>query len=156
MVPCWSGHWPTHQHAAEGWQETSNNIQTRQGWLSSKTEQHIDSTEAAMTALLQIYVGWSKSFQTDAVKIIKLTIRPIGRCHPRSSSLPNVITGPTVSSVFGTLPGSPFLSECQALSAFRPGSPQWYLTGVLSDSISFYKIGRSHRVPNQGSMVVGG
>jgi hypothetical protein len=57
-----------------------------------------------------IYEGWSKSFQTDAVKIIKLTIRPIGRRHPRSCSLPNVETGPTVSCIFATLPGSPFLS----------------------------------------------
>ena len=83
------------------------------------------------------YEGWSKIFRTDAVKIIKLSIRPIGRRHPRSSSLPHVDTGPTVSFIFGTLPWSPFLSECQALSAFRPGSPQWYRTGVLSASFSF-------------------
>ena len=55
----------------------------------------------------------------------------------KSSSLALVDTGPTLSSIFGTLPGSPFLSECQALSAIRPGSPQWYRTGVLSASISF-------------------
>jgi hypothetical protein len=57
------------------------------------------------------YEGVSKIFRTDAVKIIKLTIRPIGRHHPRSSTLPHVDTGPTVSSIFGTRPGSPFLSE---------------------------------------------
>ena len=91
----------------------------------------------------------SKIFQTDAVKIIKLTIRPIGRHYPRSSSLPHVDTGPTVSSIFGTLPGSPFLSDCQALSVIRPVSPQWYQTGVLSASISFLEIRRSHRVPNR-------
>ena len=72
----------------------------------------------------------SKIFWTDAVKIVKLTIRPIGRRHPRSSSLPHVDTGPTIS-IFGTLPGGPFLSECQALSVIRPVSPQWYQTGVL-------------------------
>jgi hypothetical protein len=71
------------------------------------------------------YDGVSKIFRTDAVKIIKLTIRPIGHRHPRSSSLPHVDTGPTVSFVFGTIPGSPFLSEYQELSAFRPGSLQW-------------------------------
>ena len=98
----------------------------------------------------------SNIFRTDAVKIVKLTIRPIGRHHPRNSSLPHVDTGPTVSSILGMLPGSPFLSECQALSAIRPVSPQWYQTGVLSASISFFEIGRSHRVPNQGSMVGGG
>src|SRR5215510_15122634 len=103
-----------------------------------------------------VYEGISKIFRTDAVKIINLTIRPISRHHPRSSSLPHVDTGPTVSSIFGTLPLSPFLSECQALSAIRPGSPQWYQTYVLSASISFLEIGRRHRVPNHGSTVGGG
>jgi hypothetical protein len=51
----------------------------------------------------------SNIFRTDAVKIIKLTIRPISRHHPQSSSLPHIDTGPTVSFIFGTLPGSPFL-----------------------------------------------
>jgi hypothetical protein len=67
----------------------------------------------------------SRIFQTDAIKIIKLTIRPIGHHHPRSSSLPHVDTGPTVSSIFGTLPENNFLAECQALSAIRSGSLQW-------------------------------
>ena len=101
------------------------------------------------------YEGWSKIFRTDAVKIIKLTISPISRRHPRSSSLQHVDTSPTFSFIFGTLPGSPFLSECQALSVIRPGSPHWYRTGVLSASISFLEIGRSHRVPSRGSMVGG-
>jgi len=106
--------------------------------------------------LWNVYKVVSKIFRADAVKIVKQTIRPIGRRHPRSSSLPHVDTGPTVSSIFGTLPGSPFLSDCQALSVIRPVSPQWYQTGVLSASISFLEIGRIHRVPNQGSMVCGG
>jgi len=96
-----------------------------------------------------------KIFKTDAVKIVKFTIRPIGHCHPRSSSLLHVDTGPTISFIFGTLPGSPFLSECQALSAIWPVSPHWYQTGVLSAQISFLEIGGSHRVANQGSMVGG-
>jgi hypothetical protein len=98
------------------------------------------------------YEGVSKIFWTDAIKIIKLTIRPIGRYHPRSSSLPHVDTGPTVSSIFGTLPGSPILPECQALSAIRLSSLLWYQTGVLLVSVLFLEIG-SHRVPNQGSTV---
>jgi len=102
-----------------------------------------------------IYMGWSKIFRTDTVKIVKLTIRPIARHHPHSSSLPHVDTCPTIS-IIGMLPGSPFLSECQAFSAIWPGSPQWYQTGVLSASISVLEIGRSHRVPNQGSTVGGG
>jgi len=72
------------------------------------------------------------------------------------SSLPHVDTSPTVSSIFGTLPGSPFLSEYQALSVIWPVSPQWYQTGVLSALFSFLDIGISHRVPDQGSTVGGG
>jgi hypothetical protein len=42
----------------------------------------------------------SKIFRTDGVKIITFNTRFIGRHHPRSSSLPHVDTGPTVSSIF--------------------------------------------------------
>jgi hypothetical protein len=49
-------------------------------------------------------------------------MRPIGRHHPQSSSLPHKDTSPTVSSTFRMLPGNPFLSECQALPAIQPGS----------------------------------
>jgi hypothetical protein len=102
------------------------------------------------------YKVLSKLFRTDVVKTVNPTIGLIDRRHPPSSSLPPVDTGPTVSSIFGTLLGISFLSKCQALTAIRPVSPQWYQTGVLSASISFLKIGRSYRVPNQGSTVGGG
>jgi hypothetical protein len=62
-----------------------------------------------------IYEVVSKLFQTDTVKIIKLSIRFIGHHHPRNNYLPHVDTGPTVSSIFWRLPGSPFLSEWQPL-----------------------------------------
>jgi hypothetical protein len=107
----------------------------------------------SVTAVYEIV---SKIFQTDTVEIMKLTIRPIGRDHPRSSSLPHVDAGPIVPSIFGLLPGSPFLSECQALPVIQPGSPQWYQRGILSASVSFLEIGRSYSVPNEGSMVGGG
>jgi hypothetical protein len=103
-----------------------------------------------------LYERVSKIFRNDTVKIIKLAIRPIG-CHPpRISSLPHLDTGPFVSSISRTILGSPFLSEYQALSAIRPESPHCYQTGVLSASISFLEIGRSHRVPNQEIAVGGG
>jgi hypothetical protein len=93
-----------------------------------------------------IYEVVSKTFWTDPVKIIKLTIRHIGHHNPQNSSLPHVDTGPTVSSIFGMLPGSPFLSDCQALSAIRPGSPlvsNWHPFGF-----NFILGNRSYRVPN--------
>jgi hypothetical protein len=52
---------------------------------------------------IMAYEGVAKIFRTEAVKIIKLTIRPIGHHNPRSSSLPHVDTGPTVSSIFERL-----------------------------------------------------
>jgi hypothetical protein len=61
------------------------------------------------------YRGVSKILRTDAVKIMKLTIRLIGRHHPRSSSLPHVDTAPTVFSIFGKLLGSPLLSVSNTL-----------------------------------------
>jgi hypothetical protein len=39
--------------------------------------------------------------------------------------------------------------------AIKPGSPQWYQTGILSAAISFLEIGRSHRVPNTWCSVDG-
>jgi hypothetical protein len=84
----------------------------------------------------------SQIFRTDAVKIIKLNRSLIGRHHPRSSALPHTDTGPSISSIFGTLPGSPFLSVSSSLSAIRPGSPQWYQNGVLTASISFLETGK--------------
>ena len=92
---------------------------------------HTHSLHAVYTEVV------SKIFRTDAVKIVKLTIRPFDRRHPRSSSLQRVDTGPTASSTFGTFPGSPFLSECQAPSAIRPVSPQWYQTGFLQLQFHF-------------------
>jgi hypothetical protein len=96
------------------------------------------------TGVSQIYEGVLKKFRTDAVKIIKLTISSIGRHDPRSCYLPHVDTGP---------PSPPFLErflEVQAFSAIRPGSVQWYQTGVLSAYISFLEIGRIHRVHKSG------
>jgi hypothetical protein len=98
-----------------------------------------------------LYESLSEIFRTDAVKITKLPIRPIGRHHLRSSSLPHVDTGPTACSIFGRLPEGPFLLEGEAHSAIRPS--QWYQNGVISASILFLEIGQSHRVPDQGSTV---
>jgi hypothetical protein len=101
-----------------------------------------------------LYENGSKIFRTDAVKIIKLTTRPIGRRHPRSRSLTHVDAGPTVSFIFGTLPGSHFLSVSSILCDLMP--MQWHQTGILSASISFMGIGKSHRLPNQECTVCWG
>jgi hypothetical protein len=64
-------------------------------WIEGKV-QRFAGREARVTRCK----GLSKIFRTDAVKIIKLAIRPICYHHPRSSSLPHVDTSPTVSSIF--------------------------------------------------------
>ena len=53
-----------------------------------------------MYICLYAYEVVFKIFRTDAVKVLKLTIRSIGRRQPRSSSLPHIDTGPTVSCIF--------------------------------------------------------
>jgi hypothetical protein len=64
---------------------------------------------------------------------------------PSKYSLPHSDTGSTVSFIFGTFPGNPCLSECQALSEIRPESLQWYQTGAISASALFLEIVRNHR-----------
>ena len=82
----------------------------------SHTHTHTHTRARAHTHTLSLSLSYfkykvvSKIFKTDAVKIVKLTIRPIGHHHPRSSSFPHADAGPTFSSIFGTLHGSPFLS----------------------------------------------
>jgi hypothetical protein len=118
---------------------TARNLQLRILCVYRFISEWLQSHVIDMTVLYVV----SKIFWTDAVKIIKLTIRPIGRHHPRSSSLPHVDTGPTVSSVFGTLPGSHFLSEFQALCVIQPGYVEWYQTGFPAASLSFLEIERT-------------
>jgi hypothetical protein len=90
--------------------KTGRIVFTRRGKFPGFFEPHFFGVTLHRSTLVK-YVVVSKIFWTDAVKIIKLTIRPIGCHHPQSSSLPHVDTGP-VSSIFGMLPASPFLSEC--------------------------------------------
>jgi hypothetical protein len=44
-----------------------------------------------------IYEGVFRIFQTDVLKILKLSIRPIGLQHPQCCTLLHAATGPTVS-----------------------------------------------------------
>jgi hypothetical protein len=92
----------------------------------------------------------SKILWTDAVKIIKLTIRPIGRHHLRSSSLPHLDTGHTVSSICVRMSSTLFDSSwiSSVVSIRRPFN--------FTRIVSFLEVGRSHRAPNQGSTVCGG
>jgi hypothetical protein len=127
-----------------------NNYSYNYNWEShSDTALHNRRFECPRNILL-LYEGLSKIFWID-VKILKITID----CHhPWSSTLPHVDIGPNVSSILVMLPGSPFLSECQALLTIWPGSSQSYQTSVLL--VSFLETWRIHSVPNHGSTVGGG
>jgi hypothetical protein len=75
---------------------------------------------------------------------------------PLSGSLPHVDTGPTISFIFWTFPGSPFLSVCQA-HLCDSACISSMITNRRPFSFNFiFGIARSHRVPNQGSTVGGG
>jgi hypothetical protein len=84
-------------------------------------------------------------YSGHAVKIIKFTIRLIGRHHPRCSSLPHVDTGPTVP-IFGTLPGSPLLSMSSILC-----DSAW-ISSVVSNRGPFrFNLIFGHRKNSQGA-----
>jgi hypothetical protein len=126
------------------------------GLVPQTTDLHTEHIQRIRDKMpLRAYGGVSKIFRTDAVKIIKLAIRPVGRHHPRSSSLPHVDTGPTVS-ISGTLPGSPFLSRVSSTLCDLA-----WISSMVSNRRPFsfnlfLEIERNHRVPNQGSAVSGG
>jgi hypothetical protein len=102
-----------------------------------------------------LYEGASKIFRTDAVKITKFTIRPIGRHHPRSSFLSHVQPVPSSPLFLERFLEVLFYLSVKQSSAIRRGSTPWYQTGVLSASILFLEIERYHMVPNEGSTVGG-
>jgi hypothetical protein len=78
-----------------------------------------------------VYEVLSKIFRTHAVKIIKLTIRPVGRHHPRSSSLQHVDTGPTVS-IFGTLAGGNLFGNRKKSQGVKSGEYNgWGMTAIF-------------------------
>jgi hypothetical protein len=100
--------------------------------FSPTISQKLSSTDfvtlRSLAAILSIvlretaYEGVSKIFRTNALKIIKLIIRPIGRHQPQSNSLLHVDTGLTVSSIFEMLPGTLFLSVSDGKQTVVQGS----------------------------------
>jgi hypothetical protein len=78
---------------------------------------------------------------------------PIGRHHPRSGSIPRVGTGPIVSFIFGTLPGSPILSVSSTLCNSARISSMVSNRRPFSFNFIIVEIGKRHRVPNQESTV---
>ena len=71
------------------------------------------------------YRGVSKSSRTVLVKRSLLTLDVKFLHHLQSTSLLHEYSGPSVSAMLGSIPGSPFLEMCQVPAAIRLESLQW-------------------------------
>ena len=71
------------------------------------------------------YKGVSKSSRTVLVKRRLFTLDVKFLHHPQSTPLLHEYSGPSVSAMLGSIPGSPFLELCQVPSAIPLESLQW-------------------------------
>ena len=72
-----------------------------------------------------IYKDVSKSSRTVLVKRSLLTLDVKFLCHLQSTPLLHEYSGPSVSAMLGSIPGSPFLELCQVPAAIPLDSLQW-------------------------------
>jgi hypothetical protein len=112
----------------------------------------LESAELQKTAMSVVQYSWSSTLDVGFISECVLPAwRPVLPWKVRIPSIPGNNIYDTF--LYRDLAG---YNSCQALSAIRPGSPQWYQTGVLSASILFLVTERTHRVPYQDSTVGGG
>ena len=74
---------------------------------------------------IQEYKGVSKSSRTVLVKRSLLTLDVKFFHHFQSTPLLHEYSGPSVSAMLGSIPGSPFLELCQVPAAIPLESLQW-------------------------------
>ena len=75
--------------------------------------------------------------------------------HLQGTPLLHEYNGPSVSAMFGSIPGSPFLELCQVPAAIPLESLQWCRILDPSSEASAWGRGKSHRGPDRVSMGVG-
>jgi len=102
------------------------------------------------------YKGVSKSSRTVLVKRSLLTLDVKFLHHFQSTPLLHEYSGPSVSAMLGSIPGSPFLELCQVPTAIPLESLQWCRIFDPSSEASAWGRGKSHRGPDQVSMGDGG
>ena len=100
--------------------------------------------------------GVSRSSRTVLVKTSLLTLDVKFLHHLQSTPLLHKYSGPSVSAMLGSIPGSPFLELCQVPAAIPLESFQWCQMFDPSSEASASGRGKSHRGPDRVSMGDGG
>ena len=100
--------------------------------------------------------GVYKSSKRVLVKRILLTLDVKFFRHLQSTPLLHEYSGPSISAMLGSIPGSPFLELCQEPTAIPLESLQWCRTFDPSSEASAWGRGKSHRGPDRVSMGDGG
>ena len=103
-----------------------------------------------------IYKDVSKSSRTVLLKRSLLTLDVKFLYHLQSIPLLHEYSGPSVSAMLGSIPGSPFLELCQVPAAIPLESLQWCRIFDPSSEASAWGRGKSHRGPDRVSMGDGG
>ena len=75
--------------------------------------------------------------------------------HLQSTPLLHEYSGPSISAMLGSIPGSPFLELCQVPAAIPLESLQWCRIFDPSSEASAWGRGKSHRGPDRVSMGMG-
>ena len=96
-----------------------------------------------------LYEGVSKSSRTVLVKRSLLTL-DVKFLHHLQSTLLHEYSGPSVSAMLGSIPGSPFLELCQVPTAIPLESLQWCWIFDPSSEASAWGRGKSHRGARSG------
>ena len=96
--------------------------------------------------------GCIQKFQDSTCKKKLLTLDVEFLHHLQSTLLLHEYSGPSVSAMLGSIPGSPFLELCQVPAAIPLKSLQWCRMLDPSSEASAWGRGKSHRGPDQVSM----
>ena len=105
---------------------------------------------------MHIYKDVSKRSRTVLVNRSLLTLDVKFLHHLQSTPLVHEYSGPSVSAMLGSIPGSPFLGLCQVPAAIPLESLHWCQIFDPSSEASDWGRGKSHRGPDQVSMGNGG
>ena len=102
-----------------------------------------------------MYKEVSKSSRTVLVKRSLLTLDVKFLHRLQSTPLLHEYSGPSVSAMLGSIPGSPFLELCQVPTAIPLESLQWCRIFDPSSEASAWGRGKSHRGADRVSMGFG-
>jgi len=102
-----------------------------------------------------MYKSVSKSSRKVLVKRGLLTLDVKFLHHLQSTPLLHEYSGPSVSTMLGSIPGSPVLELCQVPAAIPLDSLQWCRMFDSSSVASAWGKGKRHRGPDRVSMGMG-